>query len=210
MTPSAADKPIVPLWLKLSYTTMVCVIVPIYWHVNGPSNFLWFSDIGLLTMVPALWLRSRFLSSMMAVGVLPLEIPWMISFFSGGRLLNMAKYMFDPIMPMYMRALSLFHFPMPACILFMLFGFGYDRRALYPQMLVGAVVLLLTRRYSSVHDNINMVFPPAFLAQYVSLNAYLIIEITALVFVIMPLTHGILNMFVRRYHHSPVRSADCG
>lgn len=99
---------------------------------------------------------------------------------------------------------------MPACILFMLFRFGYDRRALYPQMLVGAVVLLLTRRYSSVHDNINLVFPPAFLAQHVSLDAHLVIEITALVFVIMPLTHAILNMSVRRNRHTAARSADRG
>ena len=59
---------LIPLWLKIGYTLMAAVIVPAYWRAYGPVNFLWFSDIALLAMAAALWLKSRLLASMMAVG----------------------------------------------------------------------------------------------------------------------------------------------
>jgi hypothetical protein len=58
----------IPLWLKLAYTVFVAIIVPVYAKKWGWGNFLWFSDIALLLMVPALWTESRLLVSMMAVG----------------------------------------------------------------------------------------------------------------------------------------------
>ena len=60
----------IPLWLKLVYTGFVVVTVPVYAVKYGFRNFLWFSDIGLLLTVPALWLESSLLASMMAVGLL--------------------------------------------------------------------------------------------------------------------------------------------
>ena len=50
----------IPLSLKLIYTLFVCALVPIYWRKYGPANFLWFSDIALLVLVPALWLENAF------------------------------------------------------------------------------------------------------------------------------------------------------
>ena len=101
------NKGTIPLWIKLLYTLMVGVIVPAYWQAYGPTNFLWLSDIALLLMVPALWLESSLIASMMAVGVLPLEIIWMVAFFSGGTLGHMADYMFDPKLSLFLRGLSL-------------------------------------------------------------------------------------------------------
>ena len=51
----------IPLGLKIIYTLYVCVLVPIYWRQYGPANFLWFSDIALLALVPALWLENALL-----------------------------------------------------------------------------------------------------------------------------------------------------
>jgi len=187
--------PTLPLWLRVSYTLMVCIIVPVYLRNYGPANFLWFSDIWLLVMVPALWLRSSFLASMMAIGVLPLEIPWMISFFSGGTFGDMAGYMFDDSVPLYLRALSLFHFPMPACIIFMLWRFGYNPRALYPQMLLSLSVLLLVRFLTSEQDNINMVFPPSFVRNVVSADTYFTLLLFFLLFVIIIPMHMLLKRY---------------
>src|SRR5439155_6555896 len=58
------------LGLKIGYTLFVCVVVPIYWRQYGPANFLWFSDIALLAMVPALWLENALLASTMAVSII--------------------------------------------------------------------------------------------------------------------------------------------
>jgi hypothetical protein len=71
----------IPLWLKLAYTVFVAIIVPVYAKNWGWGNFLWFSDIALLLMVPALWTESPLLVSMMAVGVLLPESFWNVSYF---------------------------------------------------------------------------------------------------------------------------------
>jgi hypothetical protein len=148
----------IPSWVTISYTVMVCVIVPVYWMEYGPANFLWFSDIALLLMVPALWLKSPLLSSMMAVGVLPFETIWMVAFFSGGTLGHMADYMFDPNLSIFLRGLSLFHFPMPAVIILMLMRFRYDKRALLAQTLLALIVIPLTYAVTKPEDNINWVY----------------------------------------------------
>jgi len=186
----------VPLWMSISYTLMVCVIAPIYFKEYGAGNFLWFSDIAMFVMVPALWFRSSLLTSMMAIGVLPLEIPWLISFLSGGTILNLADYMFDSTLPLYLRALSLFHFPMPACIIYMLWRFGYNTKALYPQMALSVIILLLTRVLTSENENINRAFPPEFLHGILSPNAYLFSLMLLLILgVIIPM-HLLLKKYV--------------
>ena len=153
----------VPLWIKLPYTIMVLIIVPIYWIEYGLSNLLWFSDIAMIVMMPALWLNNRLLSSMMAISVLLLEIIWMVGFFSGGALFNIADYMFDETLPLWLRGLSLFHFPMPAAILYMLWKCGYDPRALKYQTILAALVLPATRWLAPADKNINWVIPPDFI-----------------------------------------------
>ena len=48
-----------PLWLKIAYTGLVAVILPVYAKTWGWRNFLWFSDIALVATGIALWLESR-------------------------------------------------------------------------------------------------------------------------------------------------------
>jgi hypothetical protein len=81
--PGEAD---VPLWIKIAYTLFVCVLVPVYVRHYGPANFLWFSDVALLVMVPVLWIESRLVASMMALAVVLPELAWNLDFF--GRLLT--------------------------------------------------------------------------------------------------------------------------
>src|SRR5437764_7506941 len=96
---------VIPLSLKIIYTLFVCVLVPIYWRQYGPANFLWFSDIALLVMVPALWLENSLLVSAMALAVVLLELVWNIDFFvrlaTGNSLIGLSAYMFDPKIPLF-------------------------------------------------------------------------------------------------------------
>ncbi len=71
----------IPLGLKSIYTLFVCALVPIYWRQHGPANFLWFSDIALLALVPALWMENALLVSMLSVSVAFFEAPWNTDFF---------------------------------------------------------------------------------------------------------------------------------
>jgi len=180
---------LIPLWLKIGYTLMAAVIVPAYWRAYGPVNFLWFSDIALLSMAAALWLESRLLASMMAVGVLPMEIAWLADFLAGGKLLGIAAYMFgkgNP--PLYLRALSLFHLALPPVILLMLMRHGYDHRALPAQIALALVVMPLAYRFSPAEENINWVFGPAGPQTTIPPLAYLALWLVAVpLFIYVPM-----------------------
>ncbi len=152
----------IPLWLKVSYTLFVFLLVPLYWVQYGPGNFLWFSDIALLLTVPALWLESGLLASMMALSVGLLEVAWIVDFFSrlftGVSLTGLSGYMFDPKISLPIRALSLFHLFLPVIIFWMIYRFDYDERAFALQSLLAWVVLSLSYLFTKPSENINRVY----------------------------------------------------
>jgi len=153
---------VIPLWLKIAHTAFVCVLVPIYWRQYGPVNFLWFSDIALLATAPALWFESPLLTSMMALAVVLPELVWNIDFFvrltTGVSLIGLTNYMFDASIPLFIRALSLFHVVLPVLLIWMLYRLGYDHRAWFWQTLVATVVLPLSYVFSNARENVNWVY----------------------------------------------------
>ena len=160
--------PLVPLWLKVGWTAMVLVIVLIYWRHRGPANFLWFSDIALLVLVPGLWLESSFIVSLTACMVLVPEMLWSVSFFGGllrlPRLTRLADYMFDEQSPLWLRAVSLFHVPLLAVVVWGPWRLGYDP-GVYPwAVLIAWIVLPLTRWLTEPGPNINHVYRLPFAA----------------------------------------------
>jgi hypothetical protein len=158
------DGAAIPPWIALAATAFVAVLVPVYWKIYGPTNFLWFSDIALGSTVAALWLESPLLASMTVLAIGLPETAWNLDFFwrlaSGRGLLGMADYMFDPKIPRFVRALSLFHIWMPALLLWMVARLGYDRRAWACQSLVAVVVFPLSRAVTPPADNVNWVHGP--------------------------------------------------
>jgi hypothetical protein len=153
---------VIPLGLKVIYTLFVCSLVPIYWRQYGPANFLWFSDIALLALVPALWLENALLVSMMAISVIFFEALWNIDFFfqlvTGKSLIGLSAYMFDPRIPLFIRGLSGFHIVLPLLLLWMLHRLGYDQRAFLWQTIVALVVLPVSYLVSNTQENVNWVY----------------------------------------------------
>lgn len=151
----------IPLWLKLAYTAMVVVVVVPYWFRYRPGNFLWFSDIALLALVPALWLEDRTIASMMAVGVLLPETVWNVSYFgrllTGVRLTSLTDYMFESHRPRWLRALSYFHVVLPPLMLWLLWTLGYDADAWIGQTVLGWAVLLLAYLFTEPSENVHWV-----------------------------------------------------
>lgn len=151
-----------PLWLKISYTLFICILVPVYWKQYGPGNFLWFSDLALFVTAAALWLKSSLLASMMAVSVIVLESVWIIDFLigliAGSSVIGLSAYMFDSKIPLSIRALSLFHVVLPLLLLWLLYRLGYDRRALLAQTLLAWIVLPLSYFLTKPSDNVNWVY----------------------------------------------------
>ena len=188
------------VWIKVPYTIFVCILVPIYWVERGPANFLWLSDIALLATVPALWMESRFLASMIAVGVLLPELAWNLDFFlrliTGYDVigLNATGYMFGTDYAPLFRFFSLFHVFLPVLLLWMVYRLGYDRRAVYAQTLLIWVLLPVCYLATDPERNLNWVFgignPPQ---TWVSGPLYLVLLMFAYPLLVFIPTHFILK-----------------
>ena len=154
----------IPLWIKVSYTLFVVLTAAVYTVKYGLGNFLWFSDIALLATVPALWFESSLIASMMAIGILLPEVFWNVSYFvrlvTGRRLAGLTDYMFDAQLPLYLRALSLFHVFLPVLLLWMITRLGYAKEAWLAQSVLAAIVLPLTYLFTDSAKNINWVHGP--------------------------------------------------
>ncbi|MDX5417853.1 MAG: membrane-associated protein [Hymenobacteraceae bacterium] len=154
----------IPLWLPIAYTLFLLVLVPVYWKSYGPGNFLWFSDVALFSVAIVLWTENHLLLSMMAVGVLGLELVWNVDYFghllTGRQLLGLSDYMFHQEKSLFLRGLSLFHVFLPAIVIWLLVEWGYDTRAFWYQTALAWVVLPLTYFLTDPNENVNWVFGP--------------------------------------------------
>src|SRR6185503_10820605 len=102
----------IPLWLKLALTAFMLVLVPVYWHYYGPTNFLYFCDAALFVTLVGIWIESPLLISMAAVGILAPQALWVLDFvlnIFGVSALGMTDYMFKHENSRLLRGLSLFH-----------------------------------------------------------------------------------------------------
>ena len=186
-----------PLWLKISYTLFICILVTVYWKQYGPGNFLWFSDIALFVTAAALWLESSLLASMMAVSVVVLESIWIIDFLirfiTGTSVIGLSAYMFDSKIALSIRALSLFHVVLPVLLLVLLYQLGYDRRALFAQTLLAWIVLPLSYFLTKRTDNVNWVYGLGGTQKWMPAPLYLVLLMLAFPLVLYLPTHLLLK-----------------
>jgi len=153
----------IPIAFKLAYTAFVLYVVAVWWKHYGWKNFLWFSDIAFIGAVPALWLENSALASILTVAVLLPELLWNLDYV--GRLLlrrritGLTDYMFETERPLVLRALSLFHVPLPLVLLWMVAAYGYAGRVALPGAIVlAAVVLPWSRWVGGATENINWTY----------------------------------------------------
>lgn len=130
--------------LKIGFTAFMAVLVPCYWVLYGPTNFLYFCDVALFLTLLAVWTEKPLWASMGAVGILLPQAFWMLDFIStalGFPLFGLTNYMFDASKPLFTRGLSFFHFWLPILLIYLLKKLGYDRRALLAWTGLALVVL---------------------------------------------------------------------
>lgn len=158
-----------PLWIKLAVSLWVAVLIPEHWRAT-PLTFLWFCNAAVLLTTVALWIESRFLISIVAVGNVWWMLLWVLDFLihlvSGIKTtpipLGMSNYMFDARLSLFSRGLSLYHAWLPFVLLWTVRRLGYDRRALFAQTVLAWILLLLS--YGLTEDlrgpagNLNQVY----------------------------------------------------
>jgi hypothetical protein len=188
----------VPLWLQVGYTLFLAVLVPAYARYYGPANFLWLSDVALFLVGAALWLESGLLASMAAM-VLPLEVAWNVDYFvrlaTGKRVFGLSRYMFRRKWPLWLRALSLFHVPLPVFLVWAVDRLGYDARAFPAQTVLTWVVLAITRAVVKPPRNTNWVhgLGPARRRHGMAPGLYLALLMIALPLCVFLPTHVLLD-----------------
>jgi hypothetical protein len=172
----------IALWLKLTFSLFAGIVIVIYWRRYGPGNLLWFCDFALLLLIPAVWLESALLLSLAALLVLLPELVWIVLFVSrlltGWRCGGVLDYMFEPQRPRLLKALSLFHIPMPLLMLWLLTQIGYDPRALTLAIVTAWIILLLSRFLTPPERNINWVHGPGgegYRQQFMPPGLYLVV-----------------------------------
>lgn len=148
------------MWLKIPYTLFMLVLVPVYWLVHGPQNFLWGCDIALFLALLAMWREWSLPASMAILITLVPDVVWnldLLARLAGFDLLgvNATAYMFDSAISPGVRALSLFHVFLVPLLLWIIYRIGYDRRALPATLLLTATALLLSYFFSDPDRNIN-------------------------------------------------------
>ena len=153
-----------PLWLKLIATLVYVVICYGTWKQYSTLNFLWFSHIGFMGTVVALWFENRLLASMMLLNSFIADgVGWtldlLVALVSGHHPFGATAYMFDAAIPLTVRLLSLFHVAVPLLI-WMVYKLRYDRRAIVFQTLLAWTVLVICVLLTDPVMNINCVFGP--------------------------------------------------
>lgn len=153
----------IPLWFKLTYTAFVAVLVPFYAAGYGYANFLWFSNIALISTVLTIWLRLPLLASMQLISVGLLELIWTVDFLSGfllggQSLIGLAEYMFDQQIDLHLRLLSLYHLFIPWILFWLVWRLGYDSRGWRAQTLAAWGILMICFWFTDPNDNINWAF----------------------------------------------------
>jgi len=148
----------IPPAVKLVWTAVVVLWGAVYWHQYGVENFLYFCDLGNLLITLGLWFESRFILSWQAVGLLAFQILYDIDLLAavllGHHATGGTEYMFDPSIPVLVRALGLYHFVVPILLLWAIGRVGYDPRAWKWQIVLMAVVVPINFFWHK-EDNIN-------------------------------------------------------
>lgn len=155
--------PSFPLWLKIVYALLAAVMVPTWTVYHGPTQFLWFSNLGFVLTGVALWQENRLLTGMMAIGTVLPELAWNVSFWGlllfGVDLVGLAGYVFEDEDPFLVRAISVaYHAPLPFLLLWMVHRAGYDTRAFLPQCFLGWAALIASFLLTSPDRNVNWVY----------------------------------------------------
>jgi hypothetical protein len=157
-------RPRVPLAIKLADTVWMAVWVPLYWHENGWTNFLWICDFANFGLFVALWAESALVATSQLAGVLVIQTLWTVDFLGallGGRhLIGGTEYMFDASRPLWLRGLSLFHIWTVPALVWVVRRLGYDRRGWRLEAAIAAVLLPAGQWLGTREQNLNWMWAP--------------------------------------------------
>ena len=194
----------IPLWLKLLWTAWVLVWLPVYWREYGLQNFLFFCDLGNLFITAGLWFESPLIFSWQATSLLLFQTLYTIdlagALASGRHLIGGTEYMFDLLIPLWIRLLSLFHVVVPPVLLWAIWRLGYDQRGWKYQTLTAWIVVPINYFWRPQFD-VNWARGPFFHEQHTMPGLlYLLLYLITVSTVVYFPTHLFLLWLTGHWH----------
>ena len=137
-------------------------------------------------------------ASVLAAAALLPELLWNVDLLLrlalGRRITGLTEYMFEPERPLILRALSLFHVPLPLVLLCLAASNGYAADVgLVGAIVLGAVLLPASRRFGSPQENINWSYGLGRVQPAWPAGAYLSVLFAGFVVLVFVPTHLLLQ-----------------
>jgi len=181
-------------WVALAW---LGVWLPSYWYLHGPANFLHLCDVGIILTCVGLWLGSPLLLGSQAVNSVVVETLWCVNVAGYAlfrvHLIKGTEYMFEPGIPLWVRAISLYHVVWPVLLVWAVRRVGYAPRSIALQTAI-AVPVVIAGRYVEPHRNLNFaVTDPVFGVSLGPAPAHLAIILVCVFVVIYLPTHLVLK-----------------
>jgi hypothetical protein len=162
-----------PAWARWSALIWLAIWVPTYLYYWGSSSFLFLCDLAVLLACVGIWTSNALLISSQALSSLVVDTAWTADvawkMLFGRHLIGGTEYFFDPLYPLVVRLMSLFHIVLP-------------------------IALLLSLRFANPHKNINFAFTdPFFGRSWGPAPVHLAVILAPLILLIYVPTHIVLK-----------------
>jgi hypothetical protein len=151
---------VVPYKVKMSYYAFMAFMFPVYITHYPLINFVNLCQVHLFLVLAGFLTDKHIFISMSALGIIILQLFWCLDFICetmGINFIGGTKYMYNSDMPLYVRILSLYHGWFPFFLIYLINHIGYNKRALYPQLILSNSVCILSYYNNYLYiNNINM------------------------------------------------------
>lgn len=164
--PIFRQAPVVPLPARLFFTAWMAAWVPIVLASQGPQNFWWLCNLAQFIVLWCVWRPSPLLLSSQAGTVVLVGLVWTLDFIAalalGESPAGITAYMFNPELPLTLRATSSYHVWLPLFVLWLCRReqVGYDGRGPWLQCLIGSAAILGGWWFGDPERNLNYTQAP--------------------------------------------------
>jgi len=154
----------ITLGAKFAFTAWMVIWTVVVWQAQGPQNFWWLCNVAQFVLLIGLWANSRLLISSQASTVVVVGAVWapdvLLGLVLGDSPTGMTAYMFDPRFSLTQRAASLYHMAVPIFVVWLCWRYGYDRRGVRLQWLIGTAAVIGGWLVGDEGRNLNYVHAP--------------------------------------------------
>jgi len=154
----------IPLAAQIGFTLWMLFWVPVVLTTQGPQNFWWLCNLAQFILLYSVWTSDRLLISSQAGTVVVVGVAWTIDFagalVTGSSPFGITTYMFNPDLPIALRATSTYHIWLPVFVVWLCRRQGYDARGFRLQCMIGTAAIVGSWMFGEPMRNLNYTIAP--------------------------------------------------